>query len=392
MKIIHTGDWHIGKIVHEQSMIEEQRYILHEFVELVEEEKPGVVLIAGDIYDRSVPPTEAVELLDEVLAKIVLDMDIPVLAVAGNHDSPERLSFASGIMRSRNLFIEGVFKKDLEKISIEDDFGLVNFYLLPYVDPAIVRNTYEDKDIRNHDQAIKTIIDRLGDRLDKSERNVMISHGYVRGVKDLEDSDSERPLSIGGTDYVDFEHFKDFDYVALGHLHSPQSVYKDKIRYSGSLLKYSFSEVKQKKSITIVDMDSKGEIEIRNHQLKIRRDMRELEGDLESLLDPRVYKDTKLDDFLRIILTDKGELIDPMGKLRSVYPNLLQIVMKDRIREIDKEKTSAGKGYRSKTKLQLFKEFYNNINDVELAEDDLEIIQRVIGEVEKRGDDHYEAY
>lgn len=391
MKIIHTGDWHIGKIVHEYSMIEEQEYILKQFIKIVEEEKPHGVIIAGDIYDRSVAPIEAVELLDRVLRRIVLDMEIPILAVSGNHDSPERLSFGSGIMRSNNLYIEGVFNKDINKVILNDEYGIVNFYMLPYTDPAIVRNVYEDGSIRNHNQAMKAITERISSSLNRNERNVMITHGYVRGDEEPESSDSERPLSIGGTDYADLEHFKDFNYVALGHLHAPQKVGSKKVRYSGSLLKYSFSEVKQKKSITIVNMDSAGDITIGEREIKPRKDMRELVGDLKSLLDPAVYKDTELDHFYRVMLTDKGDLVDPMGKLRSVYPNVLQIMMKERLKETIPARTAAEKGYRSKSKLQLFKEFYSNINDVELGADDIEIIEKVIEEVEKRGDDFYEA-
>ena len=171
MKIIHTGDWHIGKIVHEYSMIEEQEFILKQFVKLVKEEKPHVVIIAGDIYDRSVAPIEGVELLDRVLGQIILDLGIPVLVISGNHDSPERISFGSGILRSKNLFIEGLFKKDISRIVIGDDYGAVNFYMLPYADPAIVRNVYEDGSIRTHNQAMKAIINRVSNYLNRNERN-----------------------------------------------------------------------------------------------------------------------------------------------------------------------------------------------------------------------------
>ena len=392
MKIIHTADWHIGKIVHEHSMIEEQEYILKQFIRIVDEEKPHGIILAGDIYDRSVAPTEAIELLDRVLGTIVLDMGIPILAVAGNHDSPERLSFGSGIMKDRNLHIEGVFKEDLNKVVLQDEYGAVNFFMLPYADPAIVRNTYEDKSIRNHDQALKAIMGKIGKVLDRTERNILITHGYIRGLEALEDSDSERPLSIGGTDYANVEYLKDFDYVALGHLHRPQRVGSDNVRYSGSLLKYSFSEVRHKKSITIVNMDSTGDIEVEERELIPKRDMIEIEGSLDELLNSYRYEDEDLNHFYRVILTDKGELIDPMAKLRGVYPNVLQIEIKDRMRDTKPGTTSAGRGYQNKTKLQLFKEFYSNINDVELGEDDIKIIERIIGEVEKRGDDIYEAY
>lgn len=391
MKIIHTGDWHIGKIVHEYSMIDEQEYILKQFVKIVKEERPHVIVIAGDIYDRSVAPVEAVDLLDRVLGRIVLDMGIPVLAISGNHDSPERISFGSGIMRSRNLYIEGLFKKDINKIVLGDEYGAVNFYMLPYADPAIVRSTYEDGSIRTHNQAMKAIADRIKSNMNKNERNIMVTHGYIRGAEELYSSDSERPLSIGGTDYADVDYFSDFNYTALGHLHRPQQAGSNKVRYSGSLLKYSFSEVDQKKSVTIINMDSKGDITIGQRELQPRRDMRDLSGSINHLLDPAVYKNLELDHFYRVILTDKGEIIDPMGKLKSVYPNVLQIMMKERMRENSGAKTAAAEGYKGKSKLQLFQEFYKSINDVELGTDDIEIMKKVIEEVEKRGDDFYET-
>lgn len=392
MKIVHTADWHIGKIVNEYSMIDEQEYILEQFVSIVKEEEPHVVIIAGDIYDRSVAPIEAVELLDRTLGRIILDFGIPVLLISGNHDSPERLSFGSGILRSKDLFIEGNFKKDLTKIVINDVYGKVNFYMLPYVDPAIVRNIYEDGGIRTHNQAMKAIIERLNGNFDKSERNIMITHGYARGISELSLSDSERPLSIGGTDYVEIENFKDFNYTALGHLHRPQQAGGRKIYYSGSLLKYSFSEVDHKKAVSVVNMDEKGDIVIEQKELKPKRDMRDLEGKLSELLDPSTYRNIEQEHFYRVILTDKGELLDPMGKLKSVYPNVLQIMVKERIRDISDVRTAAGEGYRDKSKLQLFKEFYKSITEDDLETENIEVMSRIIEEIEKKGDDLCEAY
>ncbi len=392
MKIVHTADWHIGKIVNEYSMIGEQEYMLEQFVNIVKEEEPHAVIIAGDIYDRSVAPIEAVELLDKTLGKIILDFEIPVLLISGNHDSPERLSFGNGILRSKNLFIEGNFKKDLTKIELNDDYGKVNFYMLPYVDPAIVRNIYEDGRIRTHNQAMKAIIERVNGSFDKSERNIMITHGYARGVSELSISDSERPLSIGGTDYVEIDNFRDFNYTALGHLHRPQHAGDKKICYSGSLLKYSFSEVEHKKSVTIVNMDANGDVTIEQKELKPKRDMRDLEGKLDELLDPANYKGIEQEHFYRVILTDKGELLDPMGKLKSVYPNVLQIMVKERIRDISDVRTAAGEGYRDKPKLQLFEEFYKSITEEDLERENIEVISRIIEEVEKKGDDLCETY
>ncbi len=391
MKIIHTADWHIGKIVNEYSMISEQEYILKQFVKLVKDEEPHAVIIAGDIFDRSVAPTEAVELLDRTLGRIILDFGIPVLIISGNHDSPERLSFGSGILRSKDLFIEGNFKKDISKITINDDYGRVNFFMLPYTDPAIVRNEYKDVNIRTHNQAMKAIMERLNGNFDKSERNILITHGYARGISELAFSDSERPLSIGGADYVEIENFKDFNYTALGHLHRPQQAGNGKAYYSGSLLKYSFSEVEHKKSVTIINMDENGYFNMEQKELKPKRDMRDLEGKLNELLDPATYKNIELDHFYRIMLTDKGELLDPMGKLKSVYPNVLQIMVKERIKDTSGIKTAAAQGYRDKSKLQLFKEFYKSITDDDLEDYDTKVMSSIIEDIEKKGDDFYEA-
>ncbi len=385
MKIIHTGDWHIGKIVNEFHMTLDQEYILEQFIEMVRQEKPDAVVIAGDIYDRSVAPVDAVELLDRVFTKIVIDLKTPILAVAGNHDSPERLGFGCQILRNKGLYIEGIFKKELLKVVISDEYGPVNFYLLPYADPAFVRDVYDDGNIHSHDDAFKAVMERISLQINGEERNVLITHGFVRGIEDIELSDSERPLSIGGTDYIDVEHFKGFHYTALGHLHGPQKVGNEKIRYSGSLMKYSFSEVKQKKGITIVNIDNRGNVTTELRTFVPVRDMREIKGQLNKLLDPAVYKNTNIDDYINVILTDEGELIDPIGKLRAVYKNIMQITRENRQGEGKRTKTEFGSDYRNKSKIDLFKDFYKHITDVELGEDKLGIIQETIAEIERGG-------
>ena len=383
LKIIHTGDWHIGKIVNEFHMTADQEYILEQFIEIIREEKPDAVVIAGDIYDRSVAPVEAVELLDRVFTKIVIDLKTPILAVAGNHDSPERLGFACEILRNKGLYIEGLFKKNISKVELSDEHGPVNFYLLPYADPAFVRDVYEDENIRSHDDAFKAVLEKIGGQIKSKERNILITHGYVRGVEDIELSDSERPLSIGGTDYVNVEHFNRFHYTALGHLHGPQKVGSERVRYSGSLMKYSFSEVRQKKSITIVNLDEKGNITTELRGLVPLRDMRVIKGELKNLLDPVVYMDTNIDDYINVILTDEGELIDPIGKLRAVYKNVMQITRENRQGQGKLAETEYGMDYRNKSKVELFKDFYQHITDVELGEDKVGIIENIIEEIEK---------
>lgn len=385
MKIIHTGDWHIGKIVNEYHMTKDQEYILDQFLHIVHEEKPNAIIIAGDIYDRSVAPVEAVELLDRIFSKIVLEDNIPILAVAGNHDSPERLNFGSGILKTKGLFMEGVFKKDTTKIILRDECGPVNFYLLPYADDAVVRDVYEDPEIRSQQDAMKAVTQRLSASMDKNERNIMITHGYVRGTEEPETCESERPLSIGGSDMVSYELFDDFCYTALGHLHSPQKAGRDSIRYSGSLMKYSFSEVKQKKGVNIVNIDENGAVDIKVRNLIPIRDMRIIRGELKNLTDPEVYKSANQEDYIKAVLTDKGELLDPMRKLKSIYPNIMLLEIEDRGGR--GEYLLSSQASRGRSKLELFSEFYKYINDAELAQESAGIMSKIIEEVEKRGED-----
>lgn len=388
MKIIHTGDWHIGKIVNEFSMIEDQKIVLKQLISIIEEEKPNALIIAGDLYDRSIPPVEAVELLDRVFSKILLELKVPILAIAGNHDSPERLGFGSRILTENGLHIAGYFdkeKKKVKKVVLKSDNKNFNFYLLPYCDPKEIRHVFKDNKISTNDDAMKVLVEIIKNDLNKDEKNILITHTYanfIRNTQGLEFSESERPLSIGGTDVVNAEYFSEFTYTALGHLHKPQKVRDNKIRYSGSLLKYSFSEVNHKKGATIVNVDENGEIKIDFREFKPKRDMRIIKGPLEELISPETYKDTNVEDYVYALLTDKGELIDPIAKLRAVYPNIMGLSREEEIKKED-SKTSAGQGYKNKTKLQLFKEFYNSMTGKELEKESLQIVSSVIEKIEK---------
>ena len=388
MKIIHTGDWHIGKIVNEFSMIEDQKIVLEQLINIIEEEKPNALIIAGDLYDRSIPPVEAVELLDRVFSKILLELKVPILAVAGNHDSPERLGFGSRILTENGLHIAGNFdkeKKKVKKVVLKSSNKNYNFYLLPYCDPKEIRHIFQDDKISTNDDAMKVLVETIKSNLNKNEKNILITHTYANFIRDnesLEFSESERPLSIGGTDVVNAEYFSEFTYTALGHLHKPQKVRDNKIRYSGSLFKYSFSEVNHKKGVTIVDINENGEIKIDFREFEPKRDMRIIKGPLEKLISPEIYKDTNVDDYVYALLTDKGELIDPIAKLRAVYPNIMGLSREEVVKRED-SKTSAGQGYKNKTKLQLFKEFYNSMTGKELEKESLQIVSSIIEKIEK---------
>jgi len=397
MKILHTGDWHIGKIVNEFSMIDDQAHALDQMIEIIREEKPDAIVIAGDIYDRSIPPIEAIELLDRVFTTILLELSTPILAIAGNHDSAERLSFAGKVLTQKGLHIAGIFDKDIKKITLEGKSGKVNFYLLPYADPKDIKHVLDSKEISNHDDAMEKVIEGLKRGLAEDSINVLVAHGYVANIKfesnvSIEDieksgivtSDSERPLSIGGTDIIRVEHFDSFNYTALGHLHGPQKIGSDKVRYSGSLLKYSFSETSHKKGFTIVSIGEKGDVTIELKEIKPRRDMRVIRGPLNELISIEVYGGTNVEDYIYAILTDENELIDPISKLRAVYPNIMGL-SRESIVNKEVSRTSASKGYQNKSKLDIFDEFYYSISGKRLDEKRVEVLKDVIANVEREG-------
>lgn len=364
MKILHTADWHIGKLVHGISMIEEQEYILNQLIEIIKREKIDLIIIAGDIYDRAIAPTEAVELLNETLYTILEKLNTKIIIIAGNHDSPSRLDFASGILKNSNLYIIGNIKKDISPIDIEDEYGFIRFHPIPYADPLIVKKRYEVEESLDHDKAIELIIQNM--IIDKDMRNICIHHGFVIGSNSLDESESERTLSVGGSGNINANHFSIFDYVALGHLHKPQRV-KENIRYSGSLLKYSFSEYNHRKSITIIDFKEKGNLKIDSIELKPRRDLIKLKGNLEELINmPNINKD----DYINITLTDKGKLYEPMEKLRKYYPNVL-LLEKEEMISSDSDDDGINKDYKNKRPEELFKSFYKEVKE-ELEDEYLE--------------------
>ncbi|SDO91685.1 exonuclease SbcCD subunit D [Clostridium gasigenes] len=389
MKIFHTADWHIGKLVNGFYMTEDQEFVIDQLFEKIKTEKPDVVLIAGDLYDRSVPPVQAIELLNRIFDKIVRGLKTPIIALAGNHDSNERLNFGSVLLKGSGLYISGNLKRNIEKITLTDEYGPVNFYPIPYADPPIVRDLFDDNLIKTHNDAMNKIVNSIKQTLNTKERNIVMAHGYVTYSKNdkeelviLEESDSEKPLSIGGTDLINSSCFEGFNYTALGHLHGPQKVGSNKIRYSGSLLKYSFSEIKQKKGITIVNIDSNGEIEIELSEFKPRKDFRIITGELQQLLKENVVALENKDDYIKAILKDTGELLDPMAKLRSVYPNVMELVREDRLKASLNNKVVAS-NINEKSKFDLFQNFYEDIIGEECSLEEIEVIKKVITKAQK---------
>ena len=322
MKLIHLSDLHLGKRVHEQSMLEDQAYILREILAIVEEERPDGVLIAGDVYDRPIPPVEAVTLFDGFLVALS-QKDIPVFLIGGNHDSTERMSFGGRLMERSGVYVSPAYNGRVESVTLRDDHGEVDVWLLPFVKPAHVRATLPEDatdEVITYTDALRVAISRM--ERDASRRHVLVTHQFVAGCQT---SDSEE-RSVGGTDCVDAMVFDGFDYVALGHLHRPQQAGEAHIRYCGTPLKYSFSEVRDEKSVTIVELFEKGNICVRTLPLTPLRDMKEIRGTYDEVTLRRFYEGTTYQaDYLKIVLTDEEDVPDGIGKLRVIYPNLLRL-------------------------------------------------------------------
>lgn len=360
MKLIHLSDLHLGKWVNKFSMLDDQRYILDCILEIIDKEIPDAVLIAGDVYDKTVPPAEAVALLDDFLVRLA-GRSMPVLLISGNHDSPERLAFANRLLEQRQVYISPVYNGVVEPITLEDASGPVDFYLLPFLKPVHVRRFFPDEEVENYTDAIACAIQHMP--VDPARRSVLVTHQFVTGS---ERCDSEE-VSIGGSDNVEASVFAPFDYVALGHLHGPQNVGDDRIRYCGTPLKYSFSEVHHQKSVTVVELGANRELSIRTVPLIPRRDMLELRGSFEEVTTPNFYEKVNREDYVRVILTDENDIYDAMGRLRIIYPNIMDLKYdnrRTRSRTLELEEADV-----RRDPLDLFAEFYEQQNHQPLSEE-----------------------
>ncbi|MFS0751117.1 exonuclease SbcCD subunit D [Oceanobacillus sp. 1P07AA] len=378
MKIFHTADWHLGKLVQGTYMTEDQMYILNQFIAEVEKEQPDVVIIAGDLYDRAVPPVDAVHLLDQTLDKIIHGLHIPVLAIAGNHDSPGRLHFGSGLMKENGYHVTGRISPELEPVIIEDSFGEVHFHFIPYTDPSTVRTLLDNDDIRSHDDAVECITRKIHENMDPHARHVAIGHAFVTpfGEERENTSDSERPLSIGGAEYVDAHHFKIFDYTALGHLHQAHYVLEEKIRYSGSPLKYSISEENHKKGFLIVELGENGEVSVEKRLLHPRRDMRRVKMTIDE-----IFNEKPSDDYVFVQLMDQAPVLSPMEKIRSIFPNAMHVERVQVSPIFVKEEDSIPKT--KMNEMELFHAFYKEVKGEGPSEEATEIIKKIMDELNK---------
>jgi exonuclease SbcD len=397
MRFLHTSDWHIGRSFHNVSLLEDQTFILHQIIDIAKQQQVNAILIAGDIYDRSVPPAAAVALLDEVIDRIIVELGIALIIIPGNHDSSQRLGFASRQLQHSGLYILGDINVTPEPVILQDDIGEVAFWGLPYADPAMVRSVFKSNDnqsqsndskkceiniseqISTHDQGIKVLCDSVTKCFKPAQRNVVLSHCFIDGASE---SESERPLSIGGADRVSWQHFDQFDYVALGHLHGRQFKGKENIRYSGSPLKYSFSEENHIKSVTIVNLNADSLFDIEQIPLKPLRNMRSITGKLADILVKSAI-DTHSDDYLLVKLEDEHAMLDVMGKLREVYPNILHLerpgLMALKSAGVQPKQLNANE-------LSMFSDFFSQVMNRELNKDEQDVIQDVIDKLHTSGE------
>lgn len=373
MKLIHLSDLHIGKRVNEVSMIEDQEYILTQILRVIDEEKVDAVLIAGDVYDKSVPSAEAVILFDDFLCRLAR-RQMPTLIISGNHDSPERLAFGNRLFERSGIHISPVYNGTVEAVTLSDAYGAVNFYLLPFVKPAHVKRYFPDAGIETYTDAIRAAVEKM--EIDTTRRNILLTHQFVTGASTC---DSEE-ISVGGSDNVDVSVFENFDYVALGHIHGPQNIGSNRVRYCGTPLKYSFSESNHYKSVTIVELGCKGERTLRTIPLIPRHDMREIRGTFEALMNKAYYSAQTTDDYLHIILTDEEDVPEAMGRLRVIYPNLMKLTY-DNTRTRTTQIVSSAEDVKRKSPLQLFEELYEIQNNQPMSEEQrtfaLDLIERI---------------
>ncbi|EKO3925586.1 exonuclease SbcCD subunit D [Vibrio metschnikovii] len=371
MKFLHTSDWHLGRHFHNVSLLDDQRQVLNQLIDYITLHPVDALLIAGDIYDRSVPPTTAIELLDDVLTRICQQLHTPVIMIPGNHDGAKRLGFAAQHMQSSGLHIISDFTQMLQPVVLSSEqAGEVAFYGMPYSDPEQVRDAFKNK-VSTHDQAHQFLCQQIVDTFNPAQRHVLLSHCFVDGAST---SDSERPLSIGGADCVNHQHFLPFDYVALGHLHQPQYKGQDYIRYSGSLMKYSFSEQYHKKGMTLVELNQEGFVSAQPIPLTAPHDMRIIEGELEALL-AQGQQDPHADDYLLVRLMDKHAILDPMEKLRKVYPNVLHLEKPGML--MDSEQPM-GRARLARGELDMFRDFFLEAKQEPLTELQTQAISQVI--------------
>lgn len=374
MKIVHTADWHLGKIVNEFSMLEDQEYFLDQLIEKLKTMDADVLIMAGDLYDRAFPPKEAVALANKTFTRIIKEVGIPVLAIAGNHDSNERVEYGAQLLEASDLFIEGTIKPVTRKVTIQG----VHFWMMPFSDPVYIRKLLNDDSIHDLEDATRVQIELIKEQMNLEEVNVLIAHGYVvnGGLESVETSDSERPLSIGTAEYVPVELFEDFDYVALGHLHKAQKVKWENVRYSGSPLKYSKSETRHKKQLLHVSLDKNG-VEVEPFELETKRDMRIVKGFFADLMEQAS------EDYIFFELLDEDYQMDAMNQLKKRYPYAMGLEYVARQNRQSDAPVLTQEAIEERNLPDLFADFYARYTDRELDEARKQVVASLMDELER---------
>lgn len=374
MKFIHISDLHLGKRLNEFSMLEDQEYILTKIINIIDEQKVDGVIIAGDVYDKSVPSAEAVELFDDFLVRLA-KRDLKVFVISGNHDSAERIAFGGRLMNKSGIYMSPVYNGVVDPIVLSDDFGELNVYMLPFVKPTNVRRFFPENEIVSYTDALKTAIDAMN--IDDSKRNILITHQFVTGAERTESED----FSVGGTDNVDASVFAGLDYVALGHIHRSQKCGEEFIRYCGTPLKYSFSEANDEKTVTIFDLKQKGDISYELIPLVPKRDLVEIKGTYDELTLKSFWENTSYnEDYMHITLTDEEDIPEVLTKLRVIYKNVMKL-------DYDNKRTRAANEIngadivKNKTPFEYFSEFYEEQNGQELSDEQKEFVNEIIEKI-----------
>lgn len=374
MKFIHISDLHIGKKVNEFNITEDQKHILKKIINIIKEEKCSGVFISGDVYDKTIPSGEAVMIFDDFLTELSL-LGVKVFIISGNHDSAERLEFCSRIVRDRDIYIASVFKGYPEKVTLKENDETVNIFMLPFVKPATVRPFFQNETIETYNEAVKLALSSA--EINKSETNILLAHQFVTGAVQ---SDSEE-ISVGGIDNVNADVFEQFDYVALGHIHRPQNILSGKLRYCGTPLKYSFSEADHKKSVTVVETEKSGKITISTRELKPLHDMKIIEGSYMEVIGRDFYKELDLDDYYKIILTDEKDIPDVIGKLRTVYKNIMRLEYKGTAVNSDYFSNDVSDKVENKSPLELFEQLYKLQNNRDMDTVEKSFLKNIMEEV-----------
>lgn len=376
MRLLHLSDLHLGKRIYEFSMIEDQKYILEQILNIAEKQQVDCVLLAGDIYDKPVPAAEAVQVFDGFLTKLA-ERKISVCVISGNHDSAERLAFGARLMQGKGVYISSVYHGKTEPVCLQDAYGEVRIYLLPFLKPATVRHVFEGEEIESFQDALRTAAAHM--EVDESKRNVLVAHQFVTGASRCESEE----ISVGGLDNVDASLFDAFDYVALGHIHSPQHVGRETVRYCGTPLKYSFSEAEQVKSVTLVELGEKGNVNLRKIPLLPLRDMRKIRGTYLEVTALPFYRETNTKDYIQVTLTDEEDIPDGMQKLRVIYPNLMRLQYDNRRTREERLAESSGDAGQ-KSELELFEEFYELQNNQPMGDSQKEFVEKIIRKLQEK--------